>query len=634
MIVLLKRGSLEAKNRFRAERFSLSLSERQSTAVITIGPEAPQISVGDWLMDEDDPGAGIVWRVKSMDMVYETDTRTLNCEHLINSLKDRIMFGDVQPGKMAGNDKAKECTAKQAAQYVLKQQSDWTLGDFGYNKSAPYNFNGDDLFSALETISSSLFDAWWSYDFSSYPFKLSIKKKSSSNPCEMRMDRNIRTLKKTVDRTRMFTRFYPIGKNNLKIPGSYVGMNEKAYGVVCKVETDQNLDTVEKLTAWAEERLNNHAEPIVTVTVSGIDMSWATGESLDRLTLGRMCRMPLPEFDTEIDERITKLSWSDKIADPESVSITLANQVEDVASIINSLQKAGGGGGRAGAKNAEEDHAWFVDTTDHVAMVAEAVAGEGASKDWSRVAEIVVDGNGIHQRVTKTEGDMIDLQSDVEQTEDHWKATVEAIGEDGVIDAGTICLAINESGKPEATIKATKIYMLGETIANKINAEYISSQIAKMASVTAKRLHVTQSMDVDGGIRAGGYGYGNNNDLMDCFVQVSKEESGGNITLKFTRANGKTAGEVTFSRATSLSGEWSGNTWKVTASPQGNELSVIPQVHPVSSQGGNYVDVYVGTTSGSSWTNHGSATRLTLRKSGNYVQLVNNSGSVFAQIEI
>ena len=574
MIALLKAHSLTVKNYFEAERFALNLSERQSTASITVGPRAPEITVNDWLRDEHGPGAGIVWRVKSIDTDYATESRTLNCEHLITGLRDLVMFGEVTPATITGNKKATSCTAEQAARYVLKGQGDWTLGSMGFSKSAPYNFNGDDLLSALETISGSLLEAWWSYDFTSYPFKLHIKPKSTQVACEMRMDRNIRSLKKTVDKTRMFTRFYPIGKNNLKLGGGgYVEKNANLYGVISKVETDGEKASAAELKAWAEEKLNNHAEPLVTITITGLDLSEATGEPLDRLTLGTVCRVPLPEFETIITERITRLSWGDKLADPESVSITLANQVEDVASIVNRIQKAVGSGGRSAAKKAGEDHAWFVDTEDHVGMVAEAVAGPGADKDWSRVSSIFADGSGIHQRVTKTEGDLVVAEQRIETTETSWTNTVSAIGKNGKITVGSICLAINKSGDPEAVINASKIYLLGQTIANTVTADYISSQIAKLTVVTTKRLHVTGSADFDKGIRASSYGYGNNQDVLDCFVQVKKEESGGNITLKFTRANGLTAGSVTFSRATTLSGAWSGGIFTVNASPQGKSIS-------------------------------------------------------------
>lgn len=583
MIALLKAHSLTVKNHFEAERFALNLSERQSTASITVGPRAPEITVNDWLRDEHGPGAGIVWRVKSIDTDYATESRTLNCEHLVTGLRDLVMFGEVTPATITGNNKATSCTAEQAARYVLKGQEDWVLGSMGFSKSAPYNFNGDDLLSALETISGSLLEAWWSYDFTSYPFKLNIKPKSTQVACEMRMDRNIRSLKKTVDKTRMFTRFYPIGKNNIKLGGGgYVEKNANLYGIISKVETDGEKASAAELKAWADEKLNNHAEPLVTITITGLDLSEATGEPLDRLTLGTVCRVPLPEFETIITERITRLSWGDKLADPESVSITLANQVEDVASIVNRIQKAAGSGGRSATKKAGEDHAWFVDTEDRVGMVAEAVAGPGADKDWSRVSSIFADGSGIHQRVTKTEGDVVVAEQRIESTERSWTNTVSAIGKDGKITVGSICLAINDSGDPEAVINAKKIYLLGQTIANTVTAELIQSKVNLMSNLRVKQLTVATALKFEGGDGC----TITSSQAADILRNLRISRNGNNYTLqKITCGGGSWEDVGTFSRAiTSWGVAGSSGKVKVTAQPQNQSKEV-----PVSISGGNTI---------------------------------------------
>ena len=369
MMKLLTAHSLTVTDTFQPESMALNLAERQSTATVTVGPSAPTISVGDWVQDCTNPGAGIVWRVKTVDTNFGTDTRTLQLEHLIMALKDRIMFGEIKPSTMGGGT---TCTAQQAITYILSNQSDWTLGTFSYSSvSNPYSFNGDDLYSAMDTVSSSLEDCWWSYDFSSYdfssyPFTINITARSETVGTELRLSRNIQSARHVVDRTRMYTRLYPIGKNNLHIDGNYVSRNENLYGIICKTETDQSKATKAELLRWANERIANHCEPAVTVTVQAIDLSEATGETLDALTLGAVCRMPIPGLPNPIQETITKIAWSNKIAEPTRATVTLANIQEDVASIVNQLIKSGGGGGRASAKNAEEDHAWFVDTTDHV----------------------------------------------------------------------------------------------------------------------------------------------------------------------------------------------------------------------------------------------------------------------------
>ena len=171
MIKLLNGHSLTEKARFQPETMPLNLSERQSTATMTIGPSAPEITVGEWLQDMDDPGAGIVWRVKTVETNYNTDTRTLKLEHVINTLRDKLMFGEVTPAMMSGTTGAVSCTAQEAVEYILNQQSDWVLGGFDYSEvTNPYNFNGDDLFSALETVSGTLEKCWWTLDTTVYPF--------------------------------------------------------------------------------------------------------------------------------------------------------------------------------------------------------------------------------------------------------------------------------------------------------------------------------------------------------------------------------------------------------------------------------------------------------------------------------
>ena len=417
-MILLDGQSLRIRDRFRAESMPLNLEEKNSNATITVGPDAPAIAINDWLKDETEPGAGIVWRVKTVTIQAETKTRTIQLEHVIQSLKDRVLFGTVLPKDITGNSRAEKCTARQAIVYILSKQSIWQLGDLCENPSNPYNFNGDTLFAALETVTGSLDGAQWEYDLTTLPFTVHIRKQPAQFTSEMRMSRNITTLRKQIDKTRMYTRHYPIGKNNIHIDGDYLSKNENIWGVVCKVETDQSLDTKEKLQAWSLERLKRHCEPLVTVTVTGLELSRDTGEPLDHIVVGRRCRVPLPEYGTTISERVTKMSWADKIKEPEKVTVILANLVEDVASIVNSQNASSSRSGRTGAKKAEEDHAWFVDTTTHVAMVAEAVAGPGADQDWSRVSEVIVDGQGIHQRVTQTEGEIVAAWAAIEVLDD------------------------------------------------------------------------------------------------------------------------------------------------------------------------------------------------------------------------
>ena len=588
-MILLDGHSLNAKQIFRPVSFSPELQERDGTATMILGPEHPQVIAGEWLQDDIEPGAGAVWRVKSIESDKFTKTRTVQLEHIINTLKDISLFGEIKPQDMGGT--ASGVSAEVAARYLLDRQSDWDLVEVAYMFTAPYTFNGENIYDALEIISNSLPESAWYMDTTTYPFLLTIGQKSNAVTCEMRKGRNMSALKQVIDRNQMFTRIYPIGYNNLHIDGLYVSENENTYGRRDKVITDTSIKDKTLLQRWAEDYLANHCEPVVTITVTGREVSETTGLEIDHLQVGTRCRMPIPDLGTVITERITKLKWKDKISDPEDITVTLANNKQDVARIIRQMQTSGGRGSRYGAKTGEEDHAWISDTTDHVYLLAEAFLGHDDEHpvNWSRVAQLGVDGEGISGRVTATEGDMVVAQTAITANEnaitlEAQRATgaesalsgqisveagkisqiVTAVGADGQVTAASICLAINESGDSNATINASKIYLLGQTIADTITANYIAAKIATIPTLTTQSLVATNIQFAVGG---GLYG-----DVTNAIMNLQVVQDGNTYQVWGARFNGEIIKTASFSRATSLSGAWASGAFTTTASPQGDTL--------------------------------------------------------------
>ena len=456
-MILLTSGSLTQVKLIDEIEKDLTLRERDSTASISV-ESTDGISVNSWVKDYCGPGSGIVWRVKGIRQAFGKGLPEIELEHIINTLKDRILFGEITPETIAGSG-ATTCTALQAVTYILNQQSDWVLGTFSFSSvSSAYKFDGDTLLDALKKVSNTLEEPWWSYDMSSYPFTLNITAKPSGVGCEMRAGRNLETISRTIDKTGMYTRFYPIGKDDLHISGNYVSKNESTYGVIAKVETDQSIDTTAGLTAWANERLNKHAQPRVNITAKGLSVANATGETLDDLTLGRICRVPLPEYSTTIEERITELHYTDAKNRPEDVEVTMSNEKDDrttFATLISNEIKQGagpsGGGARGGARQQKEDHAWLEDNTDSIGFVV------GKNQDGK------------------------------------------------FIKAGEITLAINQStGATEAKINADHIYLNGQTKISELlsgDAECTllkTSQLAVSLQGNAKFWNVTDQMTVYG----------------------------------------------------------------------------------------------------------------------------------------
>lgn len=669
-MILLSGHSRTPARKVPLEALSLSLKERDSTATMT-PVDMSGIGLDSWFLDDTNPGAGIIWRVSSIQTAFATDTPTVQLEHIISTLKDRILFGEVTPEDISGGS---TCTAEQAVRYILRQQSDWRLGNFGYNVSGPYKFNGDSLFDAIAHVTESLDGAWWSYDLSSYPFTLHIMPKVTGVACEMRPGRNLNTVTKTIDKSSMYTRFYPVGRDDLHISGDYVSRNENLYGVISKVEVDQGRETEADLRAWANERLRKHADPVVTIAVEGMELADATGESIDRLTLGRICRIPLTEYGTTIEEYITEIRYRDKVHNPERVTLTLCNKQDDVRmdieTVIAEAIKAGGGGGgrggRANAKQQKEDHAWFEDTDDHVAMCAVGIIGTDANgnPNWTRLSRLEVGEYGIYGEVRSVQNEVVVANTRIDQTEDHitqeanrlrdgqavlsaritveadkinqevvnrqrdtqtlsGRITVEAgkinqivqsVGQNGQVTAASICLAINSAGS-SATINADKIYLLGQTIANTITADYIASKIATLTALMTKAIAFNGGVSGTGDVRASGTVAG-----ADVYIGtqslksaiVSASVSGNTLTL--TNVNGDS---VTFSKATSLSGAWGSGVFTVNASPQGNSLSTSLTVGSFSWDG-NTGTATIYATIGSSGTIYDTGKTAQVNASGRY----------------
>ncbi len=469
-MILLSGHSLTPASKIPIESMSLRLRERDSAAVITMaGADLHGIAINSWMRDDN----GMVWRVRSIQHKYADSTVEIQLEHVILALKDLILFGEITPATITGNASATTCTALQAITYILAQHPDWTLGTYGYGTvTNAYKFDGDNLYDALERVCNTLDDPWWTLDTSVYPFQISIAPKQSGVACELRPDRNLSAITKTVDMSGCYTRFYPIGKGDLHITGGYVSKNESTYGVIARVETDQSLETEAELIAWANERLGKHAEPEVTVRAQGFDLAEATGEPLDQLTLGRICRVPLPEYNTTILDRITELYYPDMLRAPESVEITMANRTEDITRIIANEIKTGGGRGGSGGRRAARVEGMVEEFDNSDIWVNRdsvwAVCG----------AYTVYTDSGGTKHLVINDGAALSIERN---------HTEYGLYYAGNLTAGVIVDRLNNNGTTTAKIKASLITLDGQAVADALEAQ----------AVDVQELHAAEELSIE-----------------------------------------------------------------------------------------------------------------------------------------
>ena len=103
-MIVLNTGSLTPTGeRLQVASLKIDLSERTSQCAGTVIGGTP-LQVGTWIKGQSGPGAGIVWRIKTVD-----DSRagsgmwSFTAEHIVQALKDQILFGETKSQDMGGN---------------------------------------------------------------------------------------------------------------------------------------------------------------------------------------------------------------------------------------------------------------------------------------------------------------------------------------------------------------------------------------------------------------------------------------------------------------------------------------------------------------------------------------------------
>ena len=360
MPVLLSGHTMTPVQILRPEKMQLNLRiDGLSTASMELDNESPDVAIGAWVQIWAPNGEMCVMYVKNRSKDYITGNITLTLEHTFGLLQSMVVFGEVTAATMSGSSGATTCTVTQAITYLLNQQTEtlWTKDAVDFNDAQGWKFTNSDIYSDLKSLTDAIMDCQWEFDQTSLPWKLKLKAWPVSSTMEMRRNRNLETLQITYDRSGMYTRVYPTGKNNLHIDSvnsnvSYLDQNTGTYGVIANVITDSSINNATLLKAWAQKQLKKNSVPKVSVTISGYELSEATGETLDKLVIGRLCRIPLPEYSETVTERLTELSWKNCIAQPDAVTCTLANELKTITGVLN--EKAGGGGG--GSKKANTEH--------------------------------------------------------------------------------------------------------------------------------------------------------------------------------------------------------------------------------------------------------------------------------------
>ena len=217
----------------------------------------------------------------------------------------------------------------------------WQLGDVEVYVRNGFTFRNQNLLEALlSTASSVMEDCMWVTDQRTLPWTLHLRSLSGGAMCEMRMERSVDSMTVTVDASDLCTCMYPVGLGDVGVENVNGGVNyllspkAAVWGRVERLYIDSREGNTVTLLCNARKALRALEEPRVSVEISGAELSGATGEALDRLTIGRLCRVPLPQLHRTVQERIVELCWTDLASAPSQVRVTMANTRQNAASML------------------------------------------------------------------------------------------------------------------------------------------------------------------------------------------------------------------------------------------------------------------------------------------------------------
>ena len=285
---------------------------------------------------------GELYRIKSP-KVSESDTSviTYECEHVITTLCDSIMFGSFQYGGASVHTRA-------TITWLLSQQKtqNWVLDQCDFDRKFEYLWEQENILNALYSIPKEFASPYkWVFNTTVYPWKLSLKAINTSvNPeFYLRAKSNILSSGTDADYANICTRIYPLGYgegvnqlnikdvNNgvayLQSPAAYTNK----YGIVEKVLVDRRFENAESLKAYAQSMLDLYQEPSMSRSFDVTDLYQLTNQSWDQAEVGKICRMT----QDNTTAYITKCRWQrDKAGD---LQIDLSTKATDIASNVADL---------------------------------------------------------------------------------------------------------------------------------------------------------------------------------------------------------------------------------------------------------------------------------------------------------
>lgn len=285
-----------------------------------------------------------------MDSMEERDAEkkiiTYECEHVLSTLLDGVLFGFHQLSNY---------TTKDVISYVLSKQriKNWKIGKCDFIRYFHYSWeNENTLLAPLLSIPKPFDEKYqWTWDDSSYPWTLNLEQYSNELTAELRFRKNMKGIKRYIDPKDVMTRIYPYGYgegvNQLTIKDvnggvPYIdapGFIRDLYDGFDYIWVDRRFQDAQSLYDSARMMLIKNCTPKVRYEIDAIDYELIDPYKLEKFETGKMVRLFDEDLDIWVDLRVMNHPKDDARGNPLAVKLTLENKVTDLGTTQADIEK-------------------------------------------------------------------------------------------------------------------------------------------------------------------------------------------------------------------------------------------------------------------------------------------------------
>ena len=289
------------------------------------------------------------YRIRSIGLDCPNDIITYQLEHMVAEVGDWCVMQDQSGNYSATNAirrlwRGSDTSSTSDDGY---RGTDWQLGSVTALSGITVELDakkGDNLLSAILKVLDGCPGVYMTFNYETSPWSINFARINEANYGDYQdvsvnglLTRNVSTAKVTWDFTDLCTRVRYKYSNTWYVYTADQTYRDK-YGIAEEAMSTSGSSSLASAQYKAQEFMRKNQEPRLSISITGEDMYPVTGKESDRLEVGKLYKLVVPELGNKY-RNIIKLSRPDVYGEPRKVSITLGDADPTLWGYLGNIKK-------------------------------------------------------------------------------------------------------------------------------------------------------------------------------------------------------------------------------------------------------------------------------------------------------